>query len=794
MKGYFGIGLIAIGIFVAVMGGYILNADTISTCSTEWEYVTDVGVAFQGDDSDMDVSYNPIENIIGWSYTDSYNNKRISGVDFGETTATNTYRAVTGDAETVGYTLSLTATDYDGDTPNPAYLAQITGFPSYSGNMPSEFGLANTEAVTMFRAGLDGYQAGVFAIPLSDLARIVPDYERLYTLELDVTMSGVTPCIASVDINTSVGYYTHIDRTYRVVYENVYAKAYSDTAVIHCKEAFVDFGGTNLSLDNAYLIWGYAQFNSTSPYDADVDVSLTATFESPWAYVDPAAGVVPVYGSYETVVMQSTNHPTSSSPSMTISFEDSGLATGTISADGVEIAAWIGNAEQSAHVVSVTPTGGQQVVASGSGLSGSIEVSVSSGLFTFSFAGDTATYQASATAFSTMSVSIEVTGTLPWVVEIEKDDGTATRFSGSSSRSDMVADLSYVTYTSTPTTVSYSTVYWYNGKSEQNAQVRLALTADSLPASNTFLFRGPDGNTSLNIRCDLDGVWTVGGVNVGKWTGIELTVGFGQATVLPISQFRNFLDYEVVGTETVVVSQGAVGGGTIVSIAVDEPSSGSSLRMCVVSTIVRILKGGLYLQDGVLDMGAAFPSSEALSIMIGSAAIMGESISFTCEGSTATIAVDADRHLARIAGAWYDLNGVTFRWYSPGATSTSIDGETFGPAIYHNGGIYDSGKIWAEVDGGKMVDIMDAPSAWTITLDGVWAPSVFLYEGENVASSSVELGDFASGVYQWDKNTFIIVMMAVSIGGGIVGSYFRIIDAWDWVAIVGTVGVLWVIL
>lgn len=794
MKGYFGIGLIAIGIFVAVMGGYILNADTVSTCSTEWEYVTDVGVAFQGDDSDMDVSYNPIENITGWSYKDSYNNGRISGVDYGETDATNTYRAVTGDAETVSYTLSLTATDYDGDTPSPAYLAQITGFPSYSGRMPSGFGMASIESVTMFRAGLDGYQAGAFAIPLSDLASIVPDYASLYTLELDVEMSGVTPCIASAETSRSTGLYTHNGTTYNVTYLNVYAKDYSDTAVVHCKESFVDFGGTSLSLDNAYLVWGYAQFDGTSSYDADVTVSLTGTFESPWAYIDPAAGVVPVYGSYKTVVMQSTNHPTSSSPAMTLSFEDSGTASGTISADGVEIAAWTWNAEQSTHVVSVTPTGGEQVTANGSGLSGSIEVSVSSGLFTFSFAGDSATYQASTTAFSSMSASIEVTGTLPWVLEIEKDDGTATTFRGSSSRSDMVGDLSYVTYTSTPTTVNYSTVYWYNGKSEQNAQVKLALTADSLPASNTFLFRGPDGSTSLNIQCGLDGVWTVGGVNVGAWTGIELTVGYGQATVLPISQFRNFLDYDVVGTETVVVSQGAVGGGTVVSIAVDEPSSGSSLRMCVVSTIVRILKGGLYLQDGVLDMGAAFPSSEALSLMIGSAATMGESISFTCDGNTATILVDADKHLLKIAGIWYDLNGVTFRWYSPTGASASIDGETFGPAIYHNGGIYESGMIWAEVDGGKMVDIMNAPSAWTITLDGVWAPSVFLYEGENVASSSVELGDFASGKYQWDKNTFIIVMMAVSIGGGLVGSYFRVIDAWDWVAIIGTVGVLWVIL
>lgn len=93
-----------------------------------------------------------------------------------------------------------------------------------------------------------------------------------------------------------------------------------------------------------------------------------------------------------------------------------------------------------------------------------------------------------------------------------------------------------------------------------------------------------------------------------------------------------------------------------------------------------------------------------------------------------------------------------------------------------------------------MVEVLDASTTWTMTLDGVWAPSVFLYEGQNVASSSVEIADFMHGEYRWDSNTFIIVLMAVSIVGGIIGSYFKVVDAWDWIAIIGTVGVLWLVL
>lgn len=799
MKGYFGIGLIAIGIFVAVMGGYILNADTVSTCSTEWEYVTDVGAAFQGDDSDMDVGYNPPENITGWSYKDAYNNGRLSGVDYGDTTATNTYRAVVGDASIVAYSLTVMATDTDGLTRPASYSATVANYGTYSGTMPEEFGLYGPEAVTLFSYGSDT-EEGVFAMSLADLPSIVPDYSNIYTLGLSVSTSGIIPCVASVSFSTSGGVFTHSGQTYRnMAFSDVQAIDASDTAVVYCKESVVAFGSTKLPLGSVYLVWGQAQFNGSGVADASVSVTLSATLDdAPWAYVDPAEGVVPVYGTYTSNTMSFVSHATSSTPTVEISFGEhaSSNASGAIFADGTEIAQWVWVGSGSAHVWEVTPTGGTQVTQGDSTPTGTLTATVSSGLFTFSFDGASATYQSTSTTFSELSVSLTVTGeSFPWTVEITRDNGTATVFSGTESvASPMVGDLSYVSYQPTPTTVQYSTVYWYNGESEQNAQVVMAFTADSLPASNTVLFRGPDGNSPVTIRCDSSGVWTVGSVAIGEWAGIQLTVGYGQMVIEPISQFRTFLDYVTVETETSVYGGTAVGGGTITSIAVSEHPSGSSLRMCVVSTTIHIPEGGLYLQNGNLDMGAAFPGAQAVSVMLGSAAKMGESITFASGGDSETIQVDPDRRMLYIDSRWYDFNGVTFRWYSSTGPSATIDNHTYGPAIYHNGSTYASGKIWAEVDGGKMVEVLDASTTWTMTLDGVWAPSVFFYEGENVASSSVELGDFTSGEYQWDKNTFIIVMMAVSIAGGMIGSYFKFVDAWDWVAIIGTVGVLWVVL
>lgn len=82
MKGMFGAMLIGLAIFVAILGGYLLNAEKVTTCETEWEYVTDVSGAFQGDKSDLDVPYNPPANVTGWSAIDDPegNGGWISGV------------------------------------------------------------------------------------------------------------------------------------------------------------------------------------------------------------------------------------------------------------------------------------------------------------------------------------------------------------------------------------------------------------------------------------------------------------------------------------------------------------------------------------------------------------------------------------------------------------------------------------------------------------------------------------------------------------------------------------------
>lgn len=798
MKGLYGIGLLALGIFLAVMGGFILNAESVTTCSTEWDYVTDVGAAFQGDASDMDVQYNPSENITGWSYLDAYNKGRISGVDFDTTTSTNAYRAVTGDASIVPYSLTLTATDHNGATLSPGYTGTITGYGSYSGNMPEDLGLYNSTQVTRFIAPATT-EYGVFGISLMDLASIVPDYANLYTLGISVPMSGVKPCVASISMSASVGQYTH-NGTWKVAFSDLYVTAYASTAIVYCKEAVVAFGDTKLPLESTYLIWGQAQFGSTGTYDDSVSVSLTATLDdSPWAYIDAASGVVPAYGSYTTTTMGFVSHPTSSSPTMTMSFDGQGLGTimaeGKVYADSEEIASWSwvqGGGNQ--WNIEVIPTGGGSVSGSGSGLSGSFSMSCSGGVFTFDVDGSTGTYASAATSFSELSATVTVQGgSLPWTCDLGRDDGTSTQYTGDSTYDGtMTADLSYITYEPTSTTVSYSTVYWYNG--EDNAAITMAFTADSLPSSNSIVFSGPEGDTMVKVVRDSNGVWTVGGAEIGKWTGVQLTVGNGKIVAVPISHFRTFLDYVVVDTETEVLTASAL-EGVLTSVEVSEPASVySSLRMCVVSTIVHIAKGGLFIQNGELTLSEAFPSSEAVSVMLGSAAAVGESITFSSGTSTFTIPVDSARKEIEIDNVWYPFNGVTFRWYSTAGSSVQIEGTTYAGAIYHNGQTYEAGKIWAEVGGGKMVEVMEASTDWTMTLDGVWAPSVFFYEGQNGASSTVEIADFWHGEYRWDKETFIIVLMAVSIVGGLVGSYFRLVDLWDWAAIIGTVAVLWIVL
>lgn len=809
MKGLLGAGLIALGIFVAVLAGYLLNAETVVDCETEWDYVTDIGGAFAGDTSDMDVDYSPTSNITGWSVYDGYNEGFISGVDYSNTTLTNTYRATVGYPERAFYSIEIEATDVSGTVIGPSYSASVTNsadaeVQTFGGDMPDEFGQHTPEAVSVF-AYSGAENAGEFGIPMSDLRHIMPGYDDLATVTLTAPTVGSYPVFAFGHFDWSASQYRHNNVLYHVSMTTFVASDVSDTAVLNVVDGTVRMGKAVYQAENVFLVWGQAQFEGTGSSTASVTIEAVAAHSAPYAYLDPAKGVTPLSGSYESTELVYVRTDYSVSPSSAITFtadplkpEQSCQVDVYLSLEGYASTslgsffyAYAGGVSGNS-TISFTPAGGSESTFTG-GMETVFAYSVSLGDVAFTVDGEEAgTLVLDGTHVATLGYRVtSLGGPLPGcVATATADDGTGETYTFEEEGT-WTADLGYGTYTETHTTIPYNTVFWNNN--QDNASLTLVLVPNGDAASANLVFVAADGNKQTTVRYQ-DGRWTLGTHDVGGWPAIQITAGYGKLTVLPVSSFRSFLDYDTVDRPYEIDADGL--GTAISTMYVRNPpeEKEDAFRMSVVGTVARIYNGGLFLQNASFSLQDAFPGAQAASVMIGSAAKAGESITFSSGSDSVTLPVDADRLQIMIGGSWRPFNGVTFRWVSVSADTAMIEDTAFAAAIYMNGQTFDAGSIWAQTRDGSMIQIMEAPTGWTLTLDGIWAPTVSYYSGENVASSKVEMADFASGEFQWDKNQFLFVFLGIVLLGAFLGSYFKVVDVWDWMAVLGTVGVVWLLL
>lgn len=804
MKGMYGAMLIALAIFVAILGGYLLNAEKVTTCETEWEYVTDISGAFQGDRSDMDVPYNPPANVTGWSAIDDPdgNDGWISGVLFDSVTSTNAYPIYTEVRQFAQLSATVTADSHDGGR-TPGYT--VTSSQTLEGDMPSGFGMRNGEAITRFAAGEHVYY-GAFAVPLSVVLQSC-HAEDYGTVNVSMTSSGALPCVAVVNETISRGSWTIGGTTYYGEVVDFSALSWASSVKAYPQEGSVLIDGVRHPVSDALVVFGQAQHAGAGSYDDSVTVSLLAEPVVFPGYMDPTKGVQPYEGTYTTSDVQVTDHGGSRSPTLSLAFSNmygdhpvETIVTGEVSypsgtAFGFEFLAGANGVCNLKATVNGTS-------ANHAGSTGRLTLLMEpqgSGSFSLTCGGDpmgtVSLPDAEIASLTVASTSASGTGTLDAVAT--KDSGDAVTHSGFGT---WTADLSYRTTAGTETTVSFNKAYWYNGY--ENSVVTMAFVAGEDATRTAHLeLRGPSGANSSTFwiihdatgwevmaSFDADGMsWH----KIGRWPAIEVRFGPTGATVYPVSEFKTFVDYSAIAAPTEIRAGAADPQAVIESIVAS--STGADMRMGVTGTVTHIAEGGLYLQNGTFTLKDSFPSADAVSVTIGSTAHLGTSITFAGNGSSVTLPVNADRTVT-IGGKAYPLNGLTFRWYSPTGPTATIGGKAFAPAVYHRGQSYDAGSIWAEVKGGQMVPVLADAGDWTMTLDGVWAPAVNLYDGHNSASETTELADWTHGVFRWDANTFLVVMMGVVVLGGVVGAYLKLCEAADWIVIGAAVAIMWLIL
>lgn len=623
MKGMFGAGLIALGIFVAVIGGFLFNAETVTTCSTDWEYVTDIAAAFQGEKSDLDVDYDPASNVTGWSDIQGYNNGLVAGVDY-LPSSPNTYFVVTDAPPAVADTITVRS----GAT--SAWSAQS----ALDGSLLS--GATATEIWHIQRPGAwePSTTDRVLEIPLS---AIMTAYSADQYSLISITMDPTYPAWPGVFFDSDMRYhYATAGHQGYYSWEGQPVTSMDimpQSATVRINETVYQLSDVHIGLKN----------NQT------LELSVQRTPLTAIVYMDPVAGVLP---KWDTSTLYWSNGYQNVSVTMAFSRYD-------------------------------------------------LEGNLHEG--------------------ETIIRPLDMSG---------------------------------------------------------NGDVRMGVTAHNGRWSMVLYEYDPEGDIHWQASETVD---------LGAWDAVQLTFSQGSVTAVPIGSFRTFGDYVAVNTP-VTKAWNLAGGSTIGSIEFPESPV---LRMCAVSTTVRIPDGGLYMQNASLTPSDAFPTVQAVSLRIGSAAHVGTGIVFS-DGSSSVLVPVRDNSQIRIDGRWLDFKDVTFMWVSTSMPAKTIAGTTYPAGLYQKGQSYAAGTVWAMTPSGAKEIIQS--SDWTVLLEGVWAPSVLFYTGDNVVDERTELYDISKPEFRWDKATFIVILMAVSVCGAIIGSYFERTDVLDWVVVGGTIAVLWVML
>ena len=70
-----------VAISAVMLLGYFANVEDVTTQRTDYNYVTDVAGAYDGQRGQLDIDYDPSANLTGWSTKQADNGLYLSGVE-----------------------------------------------------------------------------------------------------------------------------------------------------------------------------------------------------------------------------------------------------------------------------------------------------------------------------------------------------------------------------------------------------------------------------------------------------------------------------------------------------------------------------------------------------------------------------------------------------------------------------------------------------------------------------------------------------------------------------------------
>lgn len=810
--------LIIIAVTISGIGGFVLNAEDVTSCNTDMRYITDVAGAFSGTNADIEIDYNPQTNLTGYSVfsptsTDITVNT-IHGINYTKTNANGYW--IQENIGNVSNSIVTLTNNKSTSVQNPGTASiQWDNHTATDVTIEEKYGLTGN-TVTQITIG-DLTFSRVVAIPLSSYMSTYFGTWNTDNVSLSfANTSNSFPCfIVGAGWNDHrvgngmTGYYSY-EITYTGLATEIKANPTTATATIN---------GSDYSYSDIMVVWGGESTVATM----NVYIGAAATTY----YVDPSQGVQPtsVHTSNLEIVTTTSN---SQAVSGTIGAATSPPMGNTITVEG-EITLWFG-VDSSILSVKVLEYKIERYTQQGHLYINGEDKGLTKGSLTWSWTLSDSThfhYSYTKNTDDVVNVTLDVSGLSQSSIQeyggVTKVDCTMSQdnyTSGSNARSSMniisndtagttntviSSDNSFSTVTTSTHTETvtrdYDTTYWQNGY--HNTSVSMLIPkANNVGNSFNIWTMGVSSTSATGVNVDYEnGTWTLNvgsDFNCGNWPAImvymEIVEGKLEVSVVPVQSFTNYLDYTLVQNIKYTVYTSSNSDYKYIAY-LSFPTTDTQFYHEIVDTVVLLEGGGLYTQDGMFSPAISFPNDTLIEFKVMSAAHFGDSMTIITGNSSPnsiTLTADADGYWTYNSKS-YKMADVSIYYADTSVESVGIGGITYDGGIYINNQFYEKGHLYIQF--GKNADLTDlgvSNKAWSVTLNGTWAVATAYYTGSNVADSYTTWSE--PGTWQWSQEEFLMVFIGTMLVGLILCAWKFEMNVIDWIISVGSIILVYILL
>ena len=815
-KGQVGVIIVMIALIGSALGGFVLNAQDVPYCNTNMTYITDVAGAFSGDTGDIEVDYNPPENLTGYTVFNPTSTTQTTNVIHGinyKNTGANQYYMDTDDGNATQDTLSFV--NNKPNTSSGTGTATMTfGSTEKTLTINAEYGVDTTEVKTQINTNSITHTR-VVGVNVGDIIREygVTDVSRII-LNADNSINGYPGFIANVGVDISM----QDAGTHRYVQALVTYDDINTSITVNPRTGVTVMGGQAYPTNEVMFVWGESDVTTAS-----INMIIGSTGDV--VYLDPTGGVQPT-SVHQTVTTVITTTSYADRVNVRVN-APTPLSVGSIAAQAAN-----GNisfeleSETLGVNYSIINSETEQLVYLNNVLYAPYQNTGDNIGFIITWDDDTQNrlevkfYEGSAIrrvieitpgVFPTpQAVCKSVTATISdYGGRAQSENVTATITNETASKSTALQGngtrtmsmLESISHTET-ISMDYTTTYWTNiGKTSDtsqysgNTKLSMLFKKPSETDTDTFIVHLKtltDTYIPISVTIKYDSAWYVNGTTYGNWPAVMLhfVVSEGKIvlSVQPVASFVNFTDYTLMDRVYATDTYDSITNAKSIQYMEFQNTGTKYMYHEIVATTVLLEGGGLYIQNGVFSPATSFPHDTMSSFRVTAAAHAGESMTIRpTAGLPITLTVNSDGTAWLINSTEIKFADVWIYYVGNEAETTTIGNVTYPGALYLDGEVYAKGHLYLKPGSGNMIDLGTSTNAWTVTMDGTWAMATAYYTGNNQADIRTEFTDI--GTWQWDSSQFILVFIGLLVIGLII-TLFKFESTWlDW-AIVICAGVI----